>query len=347
VTIVKRAGDSGSLPLATDQEAAKGQLSAVLDALRQLIGNANIASGNSESTDPLTAPFHLYVDFDRGSDIYVTGDYNSFEATGTEEEIIAQKLKRVRNQRMVAGYTKARPFKTLNRLVKEAEIITSLAWYTFTDERAHRDCVIIHMGSGPQPIYNHPGNHSSAVAITAWTDGKIPTWQELIKFNNDTIGSVLIPRGAAFHGEDLRKCVMVPMWAPPAADIASDYSNIRTVLSLTPDVHAVDFTFRDPIGQAESLHLLYGIGYASQAELTQSYAKTFTALGSSANLSAGLTTARLSEYQVVGPISGTPARAWDTSRALLPTPNGSACEPNGAWAPSSLMAESWKACAQP
>jgi hypothetical protein len=320
VTIVKRAGDSGSWPLATNQEAAKGQLSAVLDALRQLIGNANIASGNSESTDPLTAPFHLYVDFDRGSDIYVTGDYNSFEATGTEEEIIAQKLKRVRNQRMVAGYTKARPFKTLNRLVKEAEIITSLAWYTFTDERAHRDCVIIHMGSGPQPIYNHPGNHSSAVAITAWTDGKIPTWQELIKFNNDTIGSVLIPRGAAFHGEDLRKCVMVPMWAPPAADIASDYSNIRTVLSLTPDVHAVDFTFRDPIGQAESLHLLYGIGYASQAELTQSYAKTFTALGSSANLSAGLTTARLSEYQVVGPISGTPARAWDTVKSASAYP---------------------------
>jgi hypothetical protein len=320
VTIVKRAGDSGSWSLATNQEAAKGQLSAVLDALRQLIGNANIASGNSESTDPLTAPFHLYVDFDRGSDIYVTGDYNSFEATGTEEEIIAQKLKRVRNQRMVAGYTKARPFKTLNRLVKEAEIITSLAWYTFTDERAHRDCVIIHMGSGPQPIYNHPGNHSSAVAITAWTDGKIPTWQELIKFNNDTIGSVLIPRGAAFHGEDLRKCVMVPMWAPPAADIAFDYSNIRTVLSLTPDVHAVDFTFRDPIGQAESLHLLYGIGYASQAELTQSYAKTFTALGSSANLSAGLTRARLSEYQVVGPISGTPARAWDTVKSASAYP---------------------------
>lgn len=320
MTIVKRAGDSGSWPLATNQEAAKGQLSAVLDALRQLIGNANIASGNSESTDPLTAPFHLYVDFDRGSDIYVTGDYNSFEATGTEEEIIAQKLKRVRNQRMVAGYTKARPFKTLNRAKLEAAIITSLAWYTFTDERAHRDCVIIHMGSGPQPIYNHPGTHASAVAITAWGDGKIPTWQELIAFNNDTIGSVLLPRGAAFHGEDLRKCVLVPMWAPPAADIAPDYSNIRTVLSLTPDIHAVDFTFRDPIGQSQSLHLLYGIGYASQDELNQFYGKVRTALGTSANLSSGLTVARLSEYQVVGPISGTPARAWDTVKSASAYP---------------------------
>lgn len=320
MTIVKRAGESGSWPLATSQATVKGQLGALIDAVRQLIGNANIASGGSESTDPLTAPFHLYVDFDRGSDIYVTGDYNSFEATGTDEEIIAQKLKRIRNQRMVAGYTKARPFKTLNRAKLDAAIITSLAWYTFTDERAHRDCVIIHMGSGPQPIYNHPGTHSSAVAITAWGDGKIPTWQELIAFNNDTIGSVLLPRGAAFHGEDLRKCVLVPMWAPPAADIAPDYSNIRTILSLTPDVHAVDFTFRDPIGQSESLHLLYGLGYASQDELNQFYGKVRTALGTSANLSSGLAVARLSEYQVVGPITGTPARAWDTVKGASAYP---------------------------
>lgn len=320
MTIVKRAGESGSWPLATSQATVKQQLSALLDALRQLIGNANIAPGSSESTDPLTAPFHLYADFDRGSDIYVTGDYNSFEATGTDEEIIAQKLKRVRNQRMVAGYTKERPFKTLNRAKLEAAIITSLAWYTFTDERAHRDCVIIHMGSGPQPIYNHPGTHSSAVAITAWGDGKIPTWQELIAFNNDTIGSVLLPRGAAFHGEDLRKCVLVPMWAPPAADITPDYSNIRTILSLTPDVHAVDFTFRDPIGQSQSLHLLYGLGYASQDELNQFYGKVRTALGTSANLSSGLAVARLSEYQVVGPITGTPARAWDTVKSASAYP---------------------------
>ena len=297
-----------------------GQWAAMASALRQLIGNANIFGGNTESTDPLTAPFHLYVDFDRGSDIYVEGNWNSFEATGTDEQIIAQKLKRVREQKLYSGYTKVSPFKTLNRAVKEAEIITSLAWYTFTDERAHRDCVIIHMGSGPQPIYNHPGTHSSAVAITPWGDGKTPTWQELIAFNNDTIGSVLLPRGAAFHGEDLRKCVLVPMWAPPAADIAPDYSNIRTVLSLTPDVHAVDFTFRDPIGQSESLHLLFGVGYASQDELEQSYAKTFAALGSSANLSAALTRARLSEYQVVGPISGTPSRAWDTVKGASPYP---------------------------
>ena len=320
MTIVKKAGESGSWPLATSQATAKGQLGALVDAVRQLIGNANIASGSSESTDPLTAPFHLYVDFDRGSDIYVTGDYNSFEATGTDEEIIAQKLKRVRNQKMVAGYTKARPFKTLNRAKLEAAIITSLAWYTFTDERAHRDCVIIHMASGPQPIYNHPGTHASAVAITTWGDGKIPTWQELIAFNNDTIGSVLLPRGAAFHGDDLRKCVLVPMWAPPAADIAADYSNIRTILSLTPDVHAVDFTFRDPIGQSQSLHLLYGLGYASQEELNQFYGKVRTALGASANLSSGLAVARLSEYEVVGPITGTPARTWDTVKSASAYP---------------------------
>ncbi len=320
MTIIKRAGESGSWPLTNSQATVKQQLSALLDAVRQLVGNANIASGSSESTDPLTAPFHLYVDFDRGSDIYVTGDYNSFEVTGTDEEIIAQKLKRVRNQRMVAGYTKARPFKTLNRAKLEAAIITSLAWYTFTDERAHRDCVIIHMGSGPQPIYNHPGTHSSAAAITAWGDGKVPTWQELIAFNNDAIGSVLLPRGAAFHGEDLRKCVQVPMWAPPAADIAPDYSNIRTILSLTPDVHAVDFTFRDPIGQSESLHLLYGLGYASQDELNQFYGKVRTALGTSANLSSGLAVARLSEYQVVGPIAGAPARTWDTVKSASAYP---------------------------
>jgi hypothetical protein len=309
---LKRAGKSGAIDVAESQPVAKNQLAVLVDIVRQLVGNPNIASGSTESTDPLTAPFHLYIDDLLGRDTFVTGDFNSFESTGTDEERIAQKLKRIREQRLECGYTRSSPFKTLNRAALEAYVITSLNWYTFTDARAHRDCVIIHMASGPQFIYNHPGSHSSAVAVSAWGDGKVPTWQELIAFNDNNVGGVILPRGAAFDGEDLRKCVLVPMWAPTPADTASDYSNVRCVLYLTPDIHAVDFTFRDPIGQNQSLHLLYGLGYPSQAQLNQFYGKAYTALGSGANLSAALSAARATEYQVVGPFTGTPTPAWDT-----------------------------------
>ena len=297
-----------------------GQWSAIVSALRQLVGNANIASGSAESTDPITAPFHLYYDWDIGRDTYVTGDFNSFESSGTDDEIIAQKLKRLRNQKLECGYSRHAPFKTLNRLALEAYIITSLNWYTYTDERAHRDCVIIHAGSGPQPLFNHPGNHASAVAITPWTNDKVPTWQELIKFNDNILGGVILPRGCAFDGEDLRKTSLVAQWAPEPADIALNYSNIRCSLYLTPDAHTVDFTFRDPIGQNQSLHLLYDIGFPSQAHLDGFYAKAFTALGSSANLSAALSQARASEYQTVGPFAGAPTADWDTVRGASPYP---------------------------
>jgi len=296
------------------------QWRAMVSALRQLIGGANIADGGSESTDPLTAPFQLYVDFDIGRDTFVTGDFNTYEASGTAEEIIAQKLKRLRNQRLECGYSKHAPFKTLNRAVLEAAIITSLNWYTYSDARAHRDCVIIHMGAGPQPLYNHPGSHASAVSLTTWADGKIPTWQELIKFNDDTLGGVILPRGAAFCGEDLRKTTLVPQWAPTPADIASDWSNIRCALYLTPDVHAVDFTFRDPPNQNQSLHLLFALGYPSQAHLNGFYTKVQTSLGSSANLSSALLAARTSEYQVVGPFADTPTIAWDTTKGASAYP---------------------------
>lgn len=290
------------------------QLRAISSALAQLIGNANIADGGTESADPITAPFQLYVDFDIGRDTFVAGDFNWFEITSpsTDEEIIAQKLRRLRNQRLECGYSKHAPFKTLNRAVLEAAIITSLNWYTYTDPRAHRDCVIIHMGAGPQPLYNYPGTHASAVAIAPWADGKVPTWQELIAFNDNTLGGVILPRGAAFSGEDLRKTVFVPQWAPAPANIAADYSNIRCAIYLTPDVHAVDFTFRDPPGQSQSAHLLYGLGFPSQAQLNQFYGKVQAALGTSANLSSALLQARTTEYEVVGPFASTPSIAWDT-----------------------------------
>lgn len=303
-----------------DWENFREQLGAIASSLRQLVGNALVAPGSTEAMDPLTAPFQLYVDFDIGRDTFVTGDFNAFEATGTDEQIIAQKLKRLRNQRLECGYSKHAPFKTLNRAVLEAAIITSLDWYTYSDIRAHRDCVIIHMGAGPQPLYNHPGNHPSAIPLTAWANDKVPTWQELIKFNDDTLGGVILPRGAAFCGEDLRKTTLVPQWTPIPEDIASDWSNIRCALYLTPDVHAVDFTFRDPPNQNRSLHLLFALGYPSQAHLNGFYAKVQTSLGTSANLSSALLAARTTEYQVVGPFTGTPTIAWDTTKGASSYP---------------------------
>ena len=70
MTTIKKAAEAGSWPLATNQADVKAQLTAMLDGLRQLLGNANIASGSGESTDPLTAPFRLYVDPYIGRDTF-------------------------------------------------------------------------------------------------------------------------------------------------------------------------------------------------------------------------------------------------------------------------------------
>jgi hypothetical protein len=170
---LQRAGQSGALDVAGDQDVAKDQLGALLDMLRQLGGNPSVVAGSSGSTDPLNAPFTLYVDPYIGSDRFIGGAYNSHEATGTDEQIIAQKLKRIELQRLECGYTSSRPFKTINRAAIEAAIITSKDWYTYSDPRAHVDCVTIVLSGGVHIVYNDPG--SSSTSLASWGTAKDPT----------------------------------------------------------------------------------------------------------------------------------------------------------------------------
>jgi hypothetical protein len=319
VAIVKKAADSGSWPLATSQATAKEQLSAALDGLRQLIGAANIASGSTESTDPLTAPFVLYVNPYIGKDTFASGSYNTREVTGTTEQIVAQKLKRLENQRLTCGYTRHAPFKTINRAVIEAAIITSKNWY-INDPLAHVDCVCIVLAPGLHIAYNNPASEGSTV--TAWTDGFEPTASQLIGFN-PVEGGILLPRGASIVSEfgDLRHTIIRPDYVPSGdvdetptyASGVATYALRRQIFKTTGGGYAYGLTLMDKLSLASTHHLLAGFGHATKAELDAFYAKVFTACGTGGNLSQALLVARGTEYTIAAPISGTPTQAWDST----------------------------------
>jgi hypothetical protein len=305
---LQRAGESGALDVATSQAAAKEQIATMLDMLRQLGGKPSVVAGASGAADPLNAPFTLYVDPYIGSDRFVGGAYNSHEATGTEEQIIAQKLKRIELQRLECGYSSSRPFKTVNRAVIESAIITSKNWSTQSDLRFR---VTFVFSGGLQIAYNDPG--SSSTSLASWGATKDPTIAELIAFNPVT-GGVLIPRGCTVRGEGLGTTTISPNWATPVEDEAADYSNRRAIFKVTGKTLFTELAFIDKVDHDSSLHLLDPIQVASRAELDAFYSKVNSAVGSSADLSSSLLAARPNEYQIVGPIdqSQSPTSLWDT-----------------------------------
>ena len=314
---LQRAGQSGALDVAASQAIAKEQIATLLDMLRQLGGNPSVVSGTGGSSDPLNAPFTLYVDPYIGSDRFVGGAYNSHEATGTDEQIIAQKLKRIELQRLECGYTSARPFKTINRAAIEAAIITSKTWYTYSDPRAHVDCVTIVLSGGVHIALNDPGSGSTNLA--SWGTAKDPTPAELIAFN-PTTGGVLLPRGCSMRGQDLRKTTIRPNWVTQVVNEAADYSNRRAILKVSGTGFFFDFTVMDKIGHTESVHLLDAFQPASKTELDAFYLKVNAAVGAGADLASALLIARPSEYQIVGPVdqSLAPTSEWDTTRGASP-----------------------------
>jgi len=314
---LQRAGQSSALDVAASQAVAKEQIAALVDMLRQLGGNPSVVAGALAQADPLNAPFTLYVDPYIGSDRFVGGAYNSHEAGDTDEEIIASKLKRIELQRLECGYTSARPFKTINRAAIEAAIITSKNWYSFSDPRAHVDCVTIVLSGGVHIVYNDPGSGSTSLA--SWGTVKDPTIEELIAFN-PTTGGVLLPRGCSTHGGDLRKSSIRPNWVTPVVDEAADYSNRRAILKVSGTGFFFNATTMDKIGHAESVHLLDTFQPASKAELDSFYSKIQAAVGAGADLASALLVTRATEYEIVGPIdqSQSPSSAWDTTRGASP-----------------------------
>jgi hypothetical protein len=307
--------------LDSSQATFRAQIAAISDAIRQLGGNANIAPGSSESTDPLTAPFVLYVNPYNGRDTFAAGSYNSTEATSgsTTEQIVAQKLKRLENQRLTCGYTRHAPFRTINRAVIEAAIITSKNWY-IKDPLAHVDCVCIVLAPGLHIAYNNPG--AEGTAISQWADSFEPTPAQLIAFNSAE-GGILLPRGASLLSEfgDLRHTIIRPNWVPNGnvdenptyANGVATYALRRQVFKTTGGGYAYGLSVMDKLAYNETHHLLALFGHATKDELDTFYGKVFTACGTGGNLSQALLVARGTEYVIAAPISGTPTEAWDST----------------------------------
>ena len=310
------AGASGALDnINATQAEFRDQIAALNDLMRQIAGTANVAAGSGEMVDPLTAPFTLYVNPYIGEDTFAAGSYNTYEAPGgsTDEETIEAKLKRLDKQRLTCGFSPQRPFKTINRAVIEAAIITSKNWYTITDPKAHLDCVSIILAPGVHTVYNDPGSGTPPT----WTDGYEPTSADLIKFN-PTNGGILLPRGCSLCGPDLRKCTFRPTYVPTNADEAADRSNRSEIFKITGTGYFFGFTFFDKINSTTSHHLLSAFGFASKAELDAFYTKVRTYVGSPANLSNALVVTRNTEYEIVGPVDDTPDPDWDTTQSASP-----------------------------
>lgn len=314
---LKFAGLTGAIDnINATQAQFREQIATLNDLMRQLAGDANIRAGNTEMVNPLTAPFTLYVNPYTGSDTFAAGSYNDYEASpeASDEEKIAVKLKRLEKQRLTCGYTPSRPFKTINRAVIEAAIITSKSWYTFTDPRAHLDCVSIVLAPGVHVVYNDPG----VLAPTPnWVDGYEPDAAELIRFNPPS-GGVLLPRGCSLCGPDLRKCTFRPTWVPANADELNNRSNRSEIFKVTGTGYFFGFTFMDKVGLTTSHHLLSAFGFASKAELDAFYTKVYSSVGTGGNLSAALTVTRPTEYEIVGPIDDTVGPDWDTTQSASP-----------------------------
>ena len=303
---------------------AKSQLAAVVDALLQMAGNANIAPGNSEPADPLNSPFTIYINPYTGSDRFVGGSYNWFEEPGgaTDAAKIAAKLKRLENQRLVCGYSKEHPFRTINRAAIEIVAMTSKSFFTINSEAANVDCPSVELSPGTHIFYNDPGNSSYAIPVTEWpAAGFDPTPNHLIAFNPNS-GAIVLPRYATASAPlSLRQTTVRPSYVPAAADEAADYSNRVAILKITSTSYVYGLTFRDAFGANSSHHLLDCFHNASQPDLDQLYAKVRVAMGganNTGNLSNALAVTRPSEWQTVGPISGNPSEAWDTVKGASP-----------------------------
>jgi hypothetical protein len=302
---------------------AKAQLAPAIDALLQVVGNANIAQGSSERVDPLNSPFTVYVNPITGSDTFVGGAFSSFEEpiSASSAAKLAAKLNRLENQRLTCGYSPQRPFRTVNRAVIEIIIATSKSYLSAADlQEANIGTPCIVLSPGCHIIYNDPGNSSSAIAVSEWpAAGFDPTPEHLIAFNPNT-GGVVVARSSTISAPS--GCIIRPSFVPAAADEASDYSNRVAVLKLSSGAATpAGVTFRDRIGASSSHHLLDCLQNASQADLDQLYAKVRTAVGGANNtgtISSALAMTQATEWQTAAAISGAPSEAWDTIHGAAP-----------------------------
>lgn len=299
MTKIVRGGQAGALNhLNSSQATFRAQIAALTDAVRQLGGNAEIGPG-ALINDPLSAPYVLYVNPYIGCDTFVGGSYST---SGSATE-------RIELQRLECGYSPTRPFKTVNRAVIEAGIITAKSFYT--QPLANTDLVSIVLAPGACTLLNGTGSAS----VSEWAATKSPTDAELQAFNPQATGGILLPRGVSLCGFDLRKTILRPDVVPAVANEAGDWSNRREIFKVTGTGYYFGFTFMDKAGSTASHHLLSCFGFASQGELDEFYAKIRQAFGGANNtggLDLALAVTRTHEYQIVGPAPAAGSQTIDT-----------------------------------
>ena len=306
MTKIVRGGQAGSLDhIDSSQGSFRTQIAALTDAVRQLGGNAEIGSG--VINDPLNAPYVLYVNPATGDDTFAGGEYST---GGTADERIAL-------QRLECGYTEARPFRTINRAVIEAGIITAKSYYT--SPLANTDLVSIVLMPGVYTIHNEAGT----TAVSEWPATKSPTIAELVAFNPHSGGGLLLPRGVSLCGLDLRKTIFRPSYVPATADEAADASNRRAIFKVTGTGYYFGFTFMDKAGATTSHHLLHAFEFAGKAELDQFYSKIKLAFAGASNtggLDPALVATQTSEYEIVGPQPAAGSQTVGTDTTLSASP---------------------------
>jgi len=301
---LNKAGDPLSMgEIDIPQGDFRTQVDIVADELRQLAGNADV-SGVMPKSDPLNAPYTLYVNPYTGQDTFVGGQFNDLDA---------ELERRISNQRLECGYTEARPFKTVNRAAIEAAIITSRDYLT-SDISKTRALVTIQLGSGEHIVDNRPGDNG---AFTPIADGTEPTIDELVRFNDATKGAVILPRGCSLISLDLRKTVIRPAFVTGFEDEAADYSNRRSIFKVTGGGYYYGLTFKDNLQANETHHLLHCFEFASEAELDGLYAKVLSSFGS-ADINAANTQTQTTEFEIVGPKPLDPSDPTDTVSSASP-----------------------------
>lgn len=305
---LERAGQGGALDVATSQAAAKEQLATLVDMMRQLGGKAETGPG-ALINDPLSAPYVLHVNPYIGEDTFVGGSYST---SGSATE-------RIELQRLECGYTQSRPFKTINRAIIEAGIITAKTFYS--SPLGNNDLVSIVLAPGAATVLNGAGE----VSVTEWASGTNPSDAQLQAFNPQSTGGVLLPRGCSVVAvsSDLRKTIIRPSFVPALSDEAPNASNRRSIFKVTGTGYYWGLSFMDKVGLNSSHHLLHCFEFASRSELDEFYAKIRQAFGGANNtggIDSALAVSRLPEYEIVGPrpASGGQTINTDTTTSASP-----------------------------
>ena len=311
--------------LSIPQGRFRTQQDVVGDSLLQLGGRGEVGTG--VVNDPLNAPFVLYVNPYTGRDTFNFGSYSA-----VDDDTVDQELRRIESQRLECGYTEARPFRTINRAIIEAGLITSKSYFDNVGQDEQRVCIVL--APGVYTAMCAPGiTAANQPAFNAATHTE-PQEDFLRGFNPSAAlagappagGGIILPRGCSMVSMDLRKTIIRPEEdGVPAANLLTDgayanghYANRRTIFRVTGEGYYYGFTFMDAEGVERTHHLLSCFEFTTEPQLDEFYAKLntcFTAVANWDNVGEWN-----SEGRIVGPqpAPGTQTEATDTTESASP-----------------------------